>query len=124
MKLNIKIDNDILNRIISFRIKELITIIKIKRTNTNTAIIYQLAIETSIFDCFIKVIKKLKNENLLTLKIYNIVYIICESLLKKKFKNLYLNKEIYSSTGNFLKFAKKFYEKLTFDTKKNPLIYV
>jgi len=121
MKLDIKINNNMLNKIISYNIKEISKRLKL---NFPSLWVYQIAIEVSIIGCFTRVIYNLKMKNSLNKEIFNIIYNICETLLIEKFKHLYLKRNINSSTAKFLRFAKICYDDLFNNDKNELLLYV
>ncbi|MHA1752141.1 MAG: hypothetical protein ACTSYZ_07200, partial [Candidatus Helarchaeota archaeon] len=67
MKLDIKINNNMLNKIISYNIKEISKKLKL---NFPSLWVYQIAIEVSIIGCFTRVIYNLKMKNSLNKEIF------------------------------------------------------
>jgi len=85
MKIDSFINNQVLNKIISDRIKFIGRISKLEQMKPDHASIYQVAVETSIVECFVKVVKKLKTQEILSFDIYILVYKILDDVLTKKF---------------------------------------
>ncbi|MBD3227836.1 MAG: hypothetical protein GF329_06580 [Candidatus Lokiarchaeota archaeon] len=112
MKLDIKINEDAINQRISHKIKKLMSKSKIERSNPKIYFIYQLSVETIIFDCFSRAVNKLKEEDIFNFQTYRLLFFVCENILEKKFMDLYLYGNIYDAKGHFLMFAKNYYETL------------
>lgn len=123
MKLDIKINEESINRQISYRIKKFIEKTNFKRYNPKLLFIYQLSVEITIFNCFTKAVTKLKEEKIYNFETYRLIYLICERLLEKKFTDLYLNQSIYDAKAHLLLFAKKYYKKLERNNKDFSSLY-
>jgi len=121
MDLVIKVDDKILDRIISVNIRELF---KLNYLNLPPQIIYQMGIEISILLCFLKIINDLKEKGILNEKLFFKTYFICETLLERKLKAVYLKGLIDLSEAKFLTFAKIIYEKELKNMKKSFNIYI
>ncbi|MHA1268261.1 MAG: hypothetical protein ACTSPY_00620 [Candidatus Helarchaeota archaeon] len=121
MKINIKINNEVLNKIISFKIRELYN----EYYNIFPLdYIYQKAIEFSVINCFVRVIKNLNKTGFFNYNLYFVIYSVCEAIIIKKFKELYLTKYLDYSKANFLKFAKEYYNKISSIEEKVSTIYI